>query len=340
MDRIMVKKLILAGAVCVALSAATGAVVSGNAEKAVPPPSPELTPEASASPSPSPSPTPSPEPWEIDIPPEQELEDIFNILVIGTDARRSEYEDPGRGDATLLCSLNKKTGAVKLISFERSIGMPWPGHGDVMLTSLYAYGGAELMMADISRCFDIPIHGYVHLDFEGFCRVIDAMGGLDIYLSAEEAQALCEDSYYERSFIEGMNRMEGADTLLYCRLRRIDDNWHRVARQRTAMQAALEKAKKLSLSELYTVSQLALDSLDTSMNKWQVAQLLSAAPTFLKAAPGHMTVPEQSRIWVYSGAESNVTGCDFAAESQRIRDFILAAPEMESVETEQTGAFE
>lgn len=339
MDRIMIKKLILAGAVCAAMAAATGAVVSGNAEKGDTVPSPALTPEAKPSPSPSPSPTPSPAPWEIDIPPDQEMEDIFNILIIGTDARRSEYDDPGRGDATLLCSLNRKNGAVRLISFERSIGMPWPGHGDVMLTSLYAYGGAELMMSDISRCFEIPIHGYVHLDFEGFCRVIDAMGGLDIYLSAEEAQALCEDSYYERSFTEGMNRMEGADTLLYCRLRRIDDNWHRVARQRATVQAALQKAKSLSLSEMYAVAQLAMDSLDTSLNKWQVAQLLSAASAFLKAEPGHLTVPEQSRIWVYSGAESNVTGCDFAAESRRIKEFILAPPVTEEGLTEQTGAF-
>ena len=90
MDRIMIKKLILAGAVCAAMAAATGAVVSGNAEKGDTVPSPALTPEAKPSPSPSPSPTPSPAPWEIDIPPDQEMEDIFNILIIGTDARRSE----------------------------------------------------------------------------------------------------------------------------------------------------------------------------------------------------------------------------------------------------------
>ena len=46
-----------------------------------------------------------------------------------------------------------------------------------MLTSTYAYGGAELTVESISRGFDIALDGYVHVDFEGFSSIIDAMGG-------------------------------------------------------------------------------------------------------------------------------------------------------------------
>ena len=322
MDRIMIKKLILAGAVCAAMAAATGAVVSGNAEKGDTVPSPALTPEAKPSPSPSPSPTPSPAPWEIDIPPDQEMEDIFNILIIGTDARRSEYDDPGRGDATLLCSLNRKNGAVRLISFERSIGMPWPGHGDVMLTSLYAYGGAELVCQDISRCFKVDIDAYMQLDFDGFCSIIDSLGGVDIYLSAQEAQALTEDLYYEQSFSEGDNHLNGLAALRYCRLRRIDDNWRRVERQRNLVQATLNRTKQLRLGQIKELATLASEHIDTDLSKAQLASLVLSAPRFLRSQPQQMTIPDRNNVWTYNSGEETVTGCDFGSESRRLSEFI------------------
>lgn len=51
-------------------------------------------------------------------------ENIFNILLIGTDDRTKDFSDNARGDTCMLMSINKKTMAVKLISFERGMGVP------------------------------------------------------------------------------------------------------------------------------------------------------------------------------------------------------------------------
>lgn len=251
-----------------------------------------------------------------------ETSGIMNVLIIGTDERLPDDDDLGRGDVTMLCSLDLDTGEVKLVSFERSTAVPWPGHGDVMLTNSFAYGGAELTTSAVSQCFRVDIAGYVHIDFDGFKKIIDALGGVDIELTAEEAQALTEDCYTEIWFSEGTNHLDGDGALRYCRLRRIDDNWQRVARQRATVQAILTKAKGLSLGRLTKLAQTALPLIDTNLSSRQLASLLVSAPKFAGAEAEQLTIPDRENIRVYDGVDEDVTGCDYLAESERLKSFL------------------
>ncbi|MGI5976599.1 MAG: LCP family protein [Candidatus Limivicinus sp.] len=260
----------------------------------------------------------------------RDLGDVVNILLIGTDERLPGDYDRGRGDVTMLCSLNRTDGSVRLVSFERSTGVPWPGHGDVMLTNTFTYGGPELTAGDISRCFNVDIDGYMHVDFELFREIIDALGGIDIELTAQEARALAEDSYYEYSFDEGMNQMDGESALLYCRLRRIDDNWHRVERQRNMVQAVLTKSKSIKLSDIPGLARVVIPMVDTNLSREQLAALAVAAPKFRGASAMQMTVPDRNYIWVYNGAEEGLTGCDYGKESGRIREFLSRPAEIQT----------
>ena len=313
LDSLQIKKLVLAAAVCAAAGSAAGAIINGSAEaeEQIAP----VTEEIELSPVSTPAQTAEPIQYE-------DIQGVINILLIGTDERCTNYDDQGRGDVTLLCSLNADKRTIRLVSFERSIGMPWPGHGDIMLTSTYSYGGAELTVNDVQSCFDIPLNGYVHVDFEGFSRIIDAMGGIDVYLTAEEAAALTEDLWYEQWFSEGDNHLDGAAALRYCRLRRIDDNWHRVERQRNAVQAVINKGKSLRLAGIKKLADVAMPLIDTNLTKLQMASLVFASPKFVGIQAEQMTVPDRNRIWTYNGAEGAVTGCDHGYESERIRQFL------------------
>lgn len=261
----------------------------------------------------------------------EELHGIMNILLIGTDERVESYDDRGRGDVTMLCSLDMDEKTVRLISFERSTGMPWAGHGDIMLSSTFAYGGPELTVNAISSRFDIPIDAYVHVDFEGFARIIDAIGGIDIYLTAEEANAINEDMWYDNVYSEGDCHLNGESALRYCRLRRIDDNWHRVQRQRNAIQAVISKAKTLRVAGIKKLAEVAIPLTDTDLTGSQLVKLIFAAPKFAGVQTEQMTVPDRSRIWTYEGEEGAVTGCDRSFESARIKEFIYRKSEVSSV---------
>lgn len=247
---------------------------------------------------------------------------VINILIIGTDEPWDAEEDLGRGDVTMLCSLDRNNGDIKLVSFERSTAVPWQGHGDVMLTNTFTYGGADLTTDSVRNCFRVDIAGYVHFDFESFCAVIDALGGVDIELTAEEAQALTEDTYSEVWFSEGMNHLDGEGALRYCRLRRIDDNWQRVERQRKTVQAVLTATRQLKLSRIDELAEAVLPIIDTDLSVRQLASLLIAAPKFIGTQAQQMTIPDREKIWVHDGYDKDVTGCDYKYESERLNSFL------------------
>ena len=247
---------------------------------------------------------------------------VMNVLLLGTDSRLEGTEDPGRCDCTMLCSVNLRSGSIKLVSFERGIYVPvndWQGD---LLTHGYQYGGARKMLDIISGCFDVPVDGYAHVDFDTFALVVDALGGVDIELTQEEADALNGDAWYTNTYASapvqaGMNHLCGADALLYCRLRSTDDNWQRQQRQRNMINALIRDVKKMGVLRLNKAVNEALPYINTSLTKRDVKLLLkSAGKVLLKNDIEELQVPEKNRN------EWNGVDCSFPEQGERIREFI------------------
>lgn len=228
---------------------------------------------------------------------------VVNVLLIGSDYRIPYTSDPGRADVTMLCSLNKKSGGVKLVSFERGIMVEVPGVGTDLLTHSFHWGGAELTTELLREDFLLDIAGYAHVDFESFSALVDAVGGVDITLTDAEAWAL--------KLRTGPNHLDGADALRYCRLRSIDSNWQRIARQRNTVQAILNRVKDLNLTELDRLSQTVLPLIHTDLSKGEITSILMTAPKFLGATAEQMTVPDNFD-----------QHCDFQYESERLKAFL------------------
>lgn len=245
-------------------------------------------------------------------PPEGEVsqdKDVVNILLLGTDMRIPYTADPGRADAIQVISLNLSTGAIKLISFERGIMVPVPDHGTDLLTHAYRWAGPDYMQSIFQDYFLLDVAGYAQVDFDTFKQIIDALGGIDIELTALEAWAINED--VGSRLTEGMNHLDGELALKYCRLRKIDSNWVRVERQRKVIQEILYKTKGLSLTELNDLADVILPLVHTNLTKNQISSLLLSATKFLGATADQMTVPDRS-----------AGRCDFQVEAERLRVFI------------------
>lgn len=232
---------------------------------------------------------------------------VLNVLLIGTDFTVKGTQDPGRADATMLCSLNRRTGTLKLVSFERGIMINVPGAGWDLLTHTFHYGGAAFTTTVISECFGIPIDGYVHVDCQTFIDLVDIIGGVDIELT----QAEIDNMEAWDPLQEGWNHLSGYDTLQYCRLRRIDSDWQRIGRQRTAIQAILNAVKGKSLTELYSLANTILPMVNTSLSKSDITTVLLSAPRFLGKTAGQMAVPD-----------NNDQNCNFIHENERLLAYL------------------
>ncbi len=252
--------------------------------------------------------------------------DIVNILLIGTDMKIPGTKDPGRADAVVICSLNRATGNVKLVGFERTIGMPVPDKEDEILSYIFQYGGGPFMQESVSNVFRVDLTGYVLVPYESFAAAVDAIGGIDVELDVSEVYNIGRNlgnDPIKDTLAPGMNHLNGKATYSYCRLRDADDDWVRQSRVRNALQAVFNKLKGLSFKELNKMADDVLPYIETNLTNSQITSLMLSAPKFANTKVTQLMVPERDKIWYYqTGRGAYMLGCDYTECAKNIREFL------------------
>lgn len=182
---------------------------------------------------------------------------VDNILVIGTDSRDIET-DSGRSDSIILLSINSKNNTIYMTSFLRDVYVYINDtYGSGKLNAAYAYGGPELLMDTIESNYGVRIDDYVLVSFAACAAVIDSVGGVEITLSDDEANALNEILISEVNELMGDKRnddlldgggtynLSGKQALSYSRIRYVGNaDFERTSRQREVLSMAMKKACK------------------------------------------------------------------------------------------------
>jgi polyisoprenyl-teichoic acid--peptidoglycan teichoic acid transferase len=155
----------------------------------------------------------SPSDWVQEMFGEDEIaEGPLNVLVLGVDTRPDSEEMGSRTDTIMLVQVVPKTGDVKLLSVPRDLFVEVrPGESD-RINAAYNYGGVDETIEALENYSGVPIDHYATIDFEGFERVIDAMGGVRVDIG--------EDQFPEKwSMGEDVQRLNGHKALIYARYR-------------------------------------------------------------------------------------------------------------------------
>lgn len=107
-----------------------------------------------------------------------------NVLVLGLDdSVNMDNAKEKRADAILLISMENATGKVRILNIPRDTWVEMAlNKGETRLSNVYAIGGAPLMVRTINQMFDISIHQYVIIDLTTFGQLVDAVGGIDLYV--------------------------------------------------------------------------------------------------------------------------------------------------------------
>lgn len=105
-----------------------------------------------------------------------------NILILGTGGEG--HDGPNLTDTLILASYNQNTTNTNLISIPRDF---WVDSIKAKINTAYAFGVEKSKTQGITQASDavseilgVPIHYVVRLDFNGFTRAIDELGGVDI----------------------------------------------------------------------------------------------------------------------------------------------------------------
>lgn len=162
------------------------------------------------------------------------------VLLIGVDARKDT--EPSRSDTIMLAFLDEDSRRVDILSIPRDTYVRIPGHGSDKINAAHALGGPELLMETINTFLGTRVTKYVELDFHGFEKIVDTLGG--VYIDVDKRM------YYPEEGIDlkpGYQHLNGHDALSYVRFRNDPEgDITRIGRQQKFLKAMLDQALKLS----------------------------------------------------------------------------------------------
>ncbi|MDO5350369.1 MAG: LCP family protein [Lachnospiraceae bacterium] len=224
--------------------------------------------------------------------------DVLNILLIGQDTQ------PGvsgsRSDSIILATVNQKKKEITITSFMRDLYVDIPGYKKSRINAAYALGGARLLDETIERNFGIHIDGNIAVNFTGFAKCIDIIGGVDLELSAAEAGAVNKELFATRhpildgtdlqadrwALMGGFQHLNGDEALQYARIREIDSDFSRTNRQRKLLSAVFEKLKNSDLKTMNALLEEVLPLLSTDISNTKLigyaAGVLAMQPATFK----------------------------------------------------------
>jgi LCP family protein required for cell wall assembly len=188
---------------------------------------------------------------EIDM---EEITDVLNVLLVGSDSRDglsdeqllalgTEPEAGLRTDTIMLLQLDPRRDSVAVLSFPRDLlvtrcdGTRGRINAAVGIGESTGVGGATCLIRTVTDFTGIPINHFIQVDFAGFIDMVDALGGVTLYLDEP-----IRDVYAGADFPAGCITMTGTDALSFVRVRRIDSDFGRIARQQRFIREVVNEA--------------------------------------------------------------------------------------------------
>ena len=102
-------------------------------------------------------------------------ENSLNLLVMGLD------RDGTRCDVIMLLNFEPSLSKLNLLSIPRDTRI-YRGGRVGKINALYSRGGESLVAEEVSSMTGIPVHYYITMDFKGFRKIVDILGGVNFYV--------------------------------------------------------------------------------------------------------------------------------------------------------------
>lgn len=226
-----------------------------------------------------------------------EADGRINVLLLGVGGKNH----PGGtlADTIQVVSINTKDKQVAILSIPRDLRVTIPGAGTNKINYAHAYGelnpktggGPAVIRQVVASVTGLPIHYYVRLDFEGFSKLVDALGGVDI--TVEKA---INDPFYPAadmirydpfSISAGQHHMNGETALKYVRSRETTSDFDRSKRQQQMLEALKDRALTLNiLANPRKVNEIAAilgQHVRTDLTTWEITRVVELAAREVKS---------------------------------------------------------
>ncbi|MDP2631887.1 MAG: LCP family protein [Candidatus Uhrbacteria bacterium] len=245
-----------------------------------------------------------------------EEDDRINFLLMGIGG--AGHDGPELTDTLMFASFRPSTNKIGIMSIPRDLIVPIPGYGYQKINHANAYGelnedgaGPELATEVISELLDQEIHYTVKVDFQGFEDLIDAIGGINVFVERSFVDPTYPTDDHLTEFIEfeeGWKKMDGDFALKYARSRHGTNgegsDFARAARQQNILMAVKDKMLSPSVllnpGKLNSLIETFKDNVKTNLTFWEMIKLARYAPDVNTENINHEVLDASSESPLYS----------------------------------------
>jgi LCP family protein required for cell wall assembly len=293
-----------------------------------------------------------------------------NFLLIGSDSRAfvqtpeeaqafgNQASNGGQhSDTLMVIHVDPAQQTGYLVSFPRDLEVDIPGIGKQKINAAYDVS-PQKVIDTLAQDFNVPIQHYFEVDFQSFQGIVDAMGGVSIYIPAPARDAESGFSFIPFNFHAGCYVLDGSQALAYARSRTleeyIDGRWqvtgqdapdlHRIERQQTFLRRLGAQAFKQSVNDPLAANHIVDKTLpklkaDNSLNRGDINKLIRS---FRKVDPNDpnslqtVTLPTVVGPTTPSlGSVLNLKEPDAELVLGRLRDFNSGPPKQQGPKPSQ-----
>jgi len=209
--------------------------------------------------------------------PQPKKDERVNVLLMGVDTGDpTDKNAPKRSDTMILASFDPVEKKLDLISIPRDTRVSIKGKGLDKIAHANAYGGPELAMDTVSNLFGVDVHYYFRVDYEGFKKFVDNLGGVRVYVPMDmEYHDPYDDPPLHISLKKGWQTLNGEKAIQFVRYRKGYQNGDigRVEAQQAFMNAVIDEVLSAgTILRLPKMAQALSSHLGTNMSPSEMAK--------------------------------------------------------------------
>jgi LCP family protein required for cell wall assembly len=292
----------------------------------------------------------------------------MNYLLVGSDTREGLSKEElkklrvgsvataagKRSDTMLLVHISKARDKAILISIPRDTFALIPEHksksGKIIpavhskINSSFNWGGAPLLIQTIEEMTELKIDHYVEINFAGFARIVDSIGGVEVCTKKN-----INDPKSHLILEAGVHTLNGIESLKYVRTREFDGmgDLGRMQRQQAFMSAVLRKATSAGVllnpvtMASFINSALSAVTTDSELKNSDLIALAKQMKSLSTSSVRTLTVPLSNLSYNSNGVTSAVLWDPVLApqlwtrlrEDQAVVDEVVASPSPSSTKS-------
>ena len=243
----------------------------------------------------------------------------FNLAIFGQDAREGADENE-RTNVIMLARIDPDSQQIWLVSIPRDTRVELPGYGARKINAAYDRGGLEMAIDMVENVSGQNVDHFITIDFHGFERVVDAIGGveIDVPIDIDDPRADFSPDGSAQRIDAGLQVLDGIHALTFVRHRAsyVDQDIGRTRAQQLFFRSLIEQMSDVSMLRLPGVANVLADNVTTNLTPLQLLQIsrdmrgVSADDFYAITLPGEWITPfiyldeeGSARIWEQFGVE-------------------------------------